>query len=241
MRAKAPRVPPAVQLADAGTQGPLVLPGTYTVRMTRGGETYEAKLPVELDRRATYTLADRKDQYDAAMRIAALFAEESALMGRIQALRGELAERGNVTTDATLKKRITDFDGKVDVVRKRIVATTEGGAITGEERLREETDKVYGAVLSYDGAPTAYQLERIDVLQAEFNDIDAQFGALMKQELPALNTALATGGLRAIDVPAEVAATADSDVGSGSGQLNGIDEDAGALAQGLPREMVIYR
>ena len=241
MRAKAPRVPPAVQLADAGTQGPLLLPGTYTVRMTKGGETYEAKLPVELDRRATYTLADRKLQYDAAMRIAGLFGEESALMGRIQALRGELAERGNATTDAALKKRIADFEGKVDAVRKRIVATTEGGAITGEERLREDTDNVYGAVLSYDGAPTAYQLERIDVLQAEFNDIDAQFEALLKQDLPVLNTALADGGLRAIDVPAEVAVTADSFTGSGSGQRDGNDEDEGALAESLPREMVIYR
>ncbi len=46
MREKAPRVPPAVQLAFAGTQGPLVLPGTYTVRMTKGGEVYESKFDV---------------------------------------------------------------------------------------------------------------------------------------------------------------------------------------------------
>jgi hypothetical protein len=126
-------------------------------------------------------------------------------------------------------------------VRKRIVATTEGGAITGEERLREDTDNVYGAVLSYDGAPTAYQLERIDVLRAEFNDIDAQFGALLKQDLPVLNTALAAGGMRAIDVPTEVAVTADSFTGSGNGQRDGNDEDEGTLAESLPREMVTYR
>jgi hypothetical protein len=234
-------VPPAVELAGAGTQGPLVLPGTYTVRMTKGGETYEAKIPVELDRRATYTLADRKQQYDAATRIAELFGEESSLMGRIQALRGDLAERANATTDAALKKRIADFDGRIDAVRKRIVATTEGGAITGEERLREDTDKVYGAVLSYDGAPTAYQLERIDVLQAEFNDIDTQFEALLKQDLPVLNTALAAGGLQLIDIPAEVAETAESVTGSGSGQRDGNDEDEGALTESLPREMVTYR
>ena len=58
MRDKPPRVPPAAQLAFAGTQGPRVLPGTYTVRMTKGGEVYEAKFEVGLDRRATYTLAD---------------------------------------------------------------------------------------------------------------------------------------------------------------------------------------
>ena len=52
-----------------------------------------------------------------------------------------------------LRKKITDFDGKVDAVRKQIVATTEGGAITGEERLREHTDQLYGAILSYEGKP----------------------------------------------------------------------------------------
>ena len=33
-------------------------------------------------------------------------------------------------------------------MRKRIVATKEGGAITGEERLREHTDTLYGAIMS---------------------------------------------------------------------------------------------
>lgn len=36
-------------------------------------------------------------------------------------------------------------------MRKRIVATTEGGAIAGEERLREPTNPLYGAILSYEG------------------------------------------------------------------------------------------
>jgi photosystem II stability/assembly factor-like uncharacterized protein len=241
MRAKAPRVPPAVQLADAGTEGPLVLPGKYTVRMTKGGETYEAQLPVELDRRANYTLADRKLQYDAAMRIAGLFGAESALMSRIQTLRGDLAERGNATMDAAVIKRIADFESRVDAVRKRIVATTEGGAITGEERLREDTDNVYGAVLSYDGAPTAYQLERIDVLQAEFNDIDTQFEGLLKQDLPVLNTALAAGGLQPIDIPAEVAETGEPVAGSGGGQDKDDDDEEGSLTESLPREMVTFR
>ena len=41
-----------MQLAFAGTQGPRVLPGTYTARMTKGGEVYEQKFEVGLDRRA---------------------------------------------------------------------------------------------------------------------------------------------------------------------------------------------
>ena len=52
-----------------------------------------------------------------------------------------------------------------DVLRKEIAATTEGGAITGEERLREHTDTVYGAITGSEGAPTNYQLARIAALE----------------------------------------------------------------------------
>ncbi len=37
MKVKPPRVPRAAQIAFASTQGPRVVPGTYTVRLTRGG------------------------------------------------------------------------------------------------------------------------------------------------------------------------------------------------------------
>ena len=39
----------------AGTRGPRVLPGTYTIRMTKGGKVSETKLTVGIDRRAKFT------------------------------------------------------------------------------------------------------------------------------------------------------------------------------------------
>ena len=157
-------------------------------------------------------------------------------MDRIQELRAGVARRRRSARRMRRSRRSSRRSTrKVDEVRKRIVATKEGGAITGEERLREHTDLLYGAIMSYEGAPTTYQVERIDVLEAELADIEQQFGALLKQDLPVLNTALAAGGLRAIDAPAEVAVTADSFTGSGSGQRDGNDEDEGTLAESLPR------
>ena len=66
MREKPPRVPPAAQIAFAGTPVRALLPGDYTVRLTKNGKVYETKLTVGLDRRAKFTEADRKAQYDAA-------------------------------------------------------------------------------------------------------------------------------------------------------------------------------
>jgi len=60
---------------------------------------------------------------------------------------------------------------------KKIVATTEGGAITGEERIREKTTQLYGAILSYEGRPTDYQAARIDSLKKELEDVAGEFDA----------------------------------------------------------------
>ncbi|MES2884283.1 MAG: sialidase [Pseudomonadota bacterium] len=213
MQMKPPRVPPAVQLAFAGTQGPRVLPGIYTVRMTKGGKVYEQKINVGLDRRNTFTLADRKAQFDAAMQVHGLFGQESALMDRILALRSGLAERKAAVKDAALSQRVAEVDAKVDAVRKRIVATTEGGAITGEERLREHTDMLYGAILSHEGKPGSYHLQRIAALKAELADVDLAFNTLLDKDLPALNQALKAAQQPEVAKP-PVVAVRESEYGS---------------------------
>jgi hypothetical protein len=107
-----------------------------------------------------------------------------------------------------LRKQISDFDGKVDAVRKKIVATTEGGAITGEERLREHTDQLYGAILSYEGKPAAYQITYIDTLRHELDEVTKQFDQLLAQDLPALNDLLKSKGQQPLSPPpAKIAAT----------------------------------
>ncbi|MEY2519232.1 MAG: hypothetical protein QOF24_991 [Verrucomicrobiota bacterium] len=217
MHEKPPRVPPAVQIAGAGTRGPRLLPGVYTVRMTKGGKVSETKLTVGLDRRAKFNEADRKAQFDAAMKVHALFGDESALMDRILFLRGAVKKTAGALPEGDeLRKPVGDFDTKIDAVRKQIVATTEGGAITGEERLREHTDQLYGAILAYEGKPGAYQIANIDALRKELDDVTKEFEQLVTKDLPALNDALKAKGKEAIPPPPAKVAINDQSLGSGT-------------------------
>ncbi|HET7755629.1 MAG TPA: hypothetical protein VFK87_00080 [Steroidobacteraceae bacterium] len=222
-----PHVPPAVQLAFAGAQGPRVLPGTYTIRMENNGKTYETRIDVGLDRRVAWTLADRRAQFDAAMKVYALFNDESALFAQIAGLRQQVAAAGKGRTGKDpLVRRLADFDHKLDAVRKQIVATTEGGAITGEERLREHTDQLYGALNSWDGPPSAYQLDNIAGLRSQLDDVRLEFHALTDKELPALNAALKAGGAPQLAVPPPTAYGADDAAGSGGRAAGRFDPDA---------------
>lgn len=186
-----PRTPRGASVVGNAIRGPRVVPGTYTVRMTKGKQVYETKLDIGLDRRVTFTVADRQAQFDAAMRVHGLFNTMTDLAERIQYTRA-MAEgmAGKLPANDGLRKRLEAFSRQVDEVRKRIVATKEGGAITGEERLREHTDSLYGAILSYEGRPTRYHLERIEVLQRELDEVGKSFGTLVEKSLPGLNADL---------------------------------------------------
>ncbi|MET3119916.1 photosystem II stability/assembly factor-like uncharacterized protein [Undibacterium sp. GrIS 1.8] len=216
MHEKPPRVPPAAQLAGFGTQGPRVLPGTYRIRIRKNGQTIETNLSVGLDARAKFTLVDRKAQWTTANRVKQLFGDENALMDRIIFLRKELAEgAASVANDADLKNQISLLDSKVDVVRKQIVATTEGGAITGEERLREHTDLLYGAILTSEGKPTDDQLANILALEADLKNVKVEFSLLLEKDLPVLNKALISHGKKALNAPPKNIAWNENDTSAG--------------------------
>ena len=191
MRVKAPRVPPAATAAFEAAQGPRVVPGTYTVKLTRGKDTYTEALVIGLDPRAKYDAADRKANFDATMRVYNLLGDMSYDVDHISGVRAALTDRaGKLEKDPALAKRLNDLAAQIDVIRKKIVATKEGGAITGEERIREKTASLYGALNIYEGRPGDYQLARIDSLKKELGDVEAEFDALLAKELPAVNKSL---------------------------------------------------
>ncbi len=236
-----PHVPPAVQLAFSATQGPRALPGTYTIRMENNGKTYDTKIEVGLDRRVKWSLSDRRAQFDAALKVYTLFNDEAALFAQIVGLREQVdaAGKGRSKQDP-LARKLGEFDSKLDAVRKQIVATTEGGAITGEERLREHTDQLYGAVTSWDGPPSGYALDNIAALRAQLGAISAEFATLTTHDLPPLNSALKAKGAQVLTVP-PLAAFDDDQPRGGAGRAAGgrSDPDApGALT--LPADLRLW-
>ena len=85
----------------------------------------------------------------------------------------------------------------MDAFRKKIVATKEGGAITGEERLREFLAELYGNVVGYEGRPSQTQVKRTVALRELANVVKA-FDTWVATELPAVNSAIAKGRLEPV-------------------------------------------
>ena len=222
MRLKAPLVPPAAVIAGEATIGPRVLPGTYTIKLTRGNESYTTKLSVTLDRRATYTEADRKLEFDAAMRVYNLLGDLSFDVDRINSVHEALLERAaKLPGGDALGKQLNDLATQTEGIRKKIVATKEGGAITGEERIREKTSQLYGAVVFYEGRPADYYVARIDALAHDRQDVVKEFDAILARDLQPLNASLVSRKLGAIQPLTREAWDKSVTAGSGGAPVGG--------------------
>jgi photosystem II stability/assembly factor-like uncharacterized protein len=225
MHLKPPRVPPAASALFGAAVGPRVLPGTYTVRMTKGDRTYTTTLDVGLDPRATYTAADRKAQFDLVNRLGASLNHMSWAVDAIIGVRDDaLANAAKLPAADPLRKQAEQLAADVDQIRTKIVATKEGGMITGEERLREYLGGLYGDVAGYEGRPTESQVARTDALARELDDVVREFTTLTAKQLPGLNRSLEAKQLKAIHVISEADWTkADTSAGgTAPGQFRGL-------------------
>ena len=191
MRLAPPRVPPAASAAFGAAFGPRVLPGPYTVRMTKDKDVYSTELQVVADPRSTHTLEDRRAGFDLAMKLSGILGDMTFAVDRMNGVRQALEDRAaKLPARDGLAARLRAASATVDALRRRIVATKEGGMITGEERLREHLADLYGNVASYDGRPSQAQVERTDALARELGDVVKEFDAWAAGEFGRLNTAL---------------------------------------------------
>jgi hypothetical protein len=204
MRMKAPEVAPAATALNGAQRGPRVLPGIYTVKLTKGDQSYTQQLNVVMDPRATYTLADRKAQFDLSMKVYNLLEHMTWGVEAIEGVRNAANARAvKLPEKDLLRKQLQQFAGDCDELRAKIVATKEGGMITGEERIRELIGELYGNVTGYDGRPTDYQIVRTESLGHELQDVIDNFQKLTQKDLPGINGSLKKKKMEMIVVPSE--------------------------------------
>jgi photosystem II stability/assembly factor-like uncharacterized protein len=224
MRVKAPAVPPAATALFEAAQGPRALPGTYTVKMTKGDNVYTEQINVTLDPRAKYSLEDRKAQFDLTMKIYHTIEHMTWGVESIEGVRNVAnANAAKLPEKDPLRKQLQTLAAKCDELRSKIVATKEGGMVTGEERIRELLGQLYGTVDGYEGRPAEYQTARADSLAHELQDVIDDFKKQTDQQLPVINASLKKKKAQAISILSEAdwqkKRSAEGSSGSAAGML----------------------
>ncbi|HVR95560.1 MAG TPA: glycosyl hydrolase [Thermoanaerobaculia bacterium] len=203
MRLPAPKVPAASSLvmSQYAMVGPRVPAGTYTVKLIKGDQTLNGEVRLVPDPRSTHTDEDRAQQYQAAMDLYRMMerltwlAESAAEVRDAANQRAEALPKGD-----RLRPQLARLAADVERYRGTLVATSEAGWMSGEEKLREKMGMLYGAVNGYEGRPTRSQLEYSKVLGGRLDQAASQFEAFKKDDLAAANRALEGKKLEPIKV-----------------------------------------
>ena len=144
----------------------------------------------------------KQAEFALAMRLYDMLGDMTNAVDRINGARLTLDQcAASLTAGDPLRRQLQAASARVDELRRKIVATKEGGMITGEERLRENLCDLYGNVVNYEGRPTQTQVDRAGAIQHELADVVADFDAWVAGELPQINASLRATGAQPVALP----------------------------------------
>ena len=153
-----------------GFIAPMVLPGTYTVKLIAGDKEYTSQLQMVHDNNdKLFSEEDAKQQYDAAMQLYHMHEQLYVLVDKINTEQKEIKEYMDVVKKASEKKQLKEHYDKLEELRSTLLATKHKSIFADEKKLRENITEVYGAICGQECKPTNLQLGRITVLN---DDLD---------------------------------------------------------------------
>ena len=182
MLLKPPRVATGAQLDYSGFIGPIVPAGEYIMKMTKGKNVYDKKLVLREDPDSPYTPDERELQTKTVMKLFAMQEELADITDTLKKKSDSLNSVHSLLSDTKAAEEILIRVNQLNDLRKSLVASKEGAAITGEEKLREKLSSLYIAVNLFAGKPTDTQLERLKLLESEFNEAKKNAAVLLNKK-----------------------------------------------------------
>jgi photosystem II stability/assembly factor-like uncharacterized protein len=170
---------------------PWVLPGNYTVRLIAGGKTISEPLKVAMDPRVKTPPADLEQQFALAKSIYDEVIHANSALHEIKALRAQLKARSSeppvAGSEPSIESKLNAIAGSEGSMR------TFGRGPTPPPTLavvRAELARLLHSIESADAAPTAAQVEAVDIAVKPLPGLLEQWQQLKKTDLKALNEQL---------------------------------------------------
>jgi photosystem II stability/assembly factor-like uncharacterized protein len=192
--------------------GPAVLPGTYTVKLTVGGETLTQPLRVRMDPRVTTPPEGLAQQFALAQRCYQGIGKVQAALKEIRALRTKVKEaraRAEQKGDAApLVTALTELDRKAAALEGQAFGGRLGGGKRAGSGGERSLVRVSGQLLQLlrlvegaDAAPTPQAVTAVGEATRALGALLARWGELRDREAKALNEQLRRAELPAVTGP----------------------------------------
>ncbi|MEP6742146.1 MAG: glycoside hydrolase, partial [bacterium] len=174
-------------------EGPLVLPGTYQVKLTVDGRNYTAPIEVKMDPRVKVAPLALNQQAEVEKRIIAAMNQSFAAVQQIVGLREQLAKVLSQTKPGTADATLAEAAKALDKKAAELVAVEEQYPPVGIISAAS-INGAFGSLLrlieSADAAPTAQANETFITYKRLLDQQLAKWEELKRKDLPALNVML---------------------------------------------------
>ncbi len=177
-------IPPKVssggtKMDEAGFIAPMVLPGTYTIKLVLKDKEYLGKVNCIHDEQNTdYALSDRKLVYDNSMKLLQLYNNVSRLIDSVTFYKNEV-KKDSVAFKSN--KNLKLFHTDLEKIRAELLATKNTSIFADEERLKERVTGLYSTFCSMESKPNFTQLASIEDLENELKKQELAFATLLKK------------------------------------------------------------
>ena len=196
---------PGAFYSGVGPQGPIAMPGQYTVKITAGNQSQTQPLEIVMDPRVKDVKPeDLQKQFDLAMQVRDANAELHRAVNQIRAMRGELKTIHSRFEDDPRFKSLVEqaglLDKKMAPVEEALIQVNMKGSegnLAFPNMLNEQLDSFSAAVQSGDSAPSQQEYEVFKGLRARLDQQLAAWKQIMSADVPAFN-----GLVKSSDIPA---------------------------------------
>ena len=188
-------------------QGPMAVPGQYTVRLTANGHTFTEPLTVKMDPRVKTSQEGLALEFQKQQQLAHLMTQNTEALTQARSLREQVQK---LTGKAPAENGASAAGGKVSgalaeavaAFDKKLSAILGGGGFgapaSGTPTLGRSSGAIgglYNEIDRSDAAPTAAQLAAIDAAQRDFSAAQKAWKEFASADVPALNGQLKAAGL----------------------------------------------
>ena len=188
------RIPGAFYTGN-GPQGPLVLPGTYMMRLTVGSRSVTQPLEIVMDPRVkNVSPSDLRKQFDLAMQVRDANTELHRAVNEVRELRAQIRQlHARFDSDPKMRpllEKADTLDQKMKPVEEALIQVNMKGSeanLAFPNMLNEAFDS-FRATLDYsDNTPTAQQLEVFGLLRRQLDQQLANWRKIMSTDVVSFN------------------------------------------------------
>jgi photosystem II stability/assembly factor-like uncharacterized protein len=186
---------PGAFYAGNGPEGPIVLPGKYTVKLTVGSQSQSQPLEIVIDPRVkNVNESDLQKQFELLMQVRDANTELHRGVNQIRELRAQLKVlQQRFESDPKMKpvlEQAEALDKKMTPVEERLIQVNMKGSeanLAFPNMLNEQYDSFRSSIESGDYAPTQQQYEVAKMLRGQLDQQLAAWKQIMSTDVPAFN------------------------------------------------------